>query len=94
MLMRVFSLTSCRYEADWAVFAFRRVMDTLYASVATVQPLWDVGGVWVGAPCASVVALYFGLWAPQQASRRACLEMMQPSVSAGAYISVCVRALP
>jgi hypothetical protein len=71
-----------RYEADWAVYAFRRIMDTLYASVATVRPLWDLGGVWVGAPCASVVALYYGLWAPQQASRRACLEMMQPSVSA------------
>ena len=75
-----FSCSLARYEADWAVFAFRRAMDTLYASVAAAAPVWDAGGAWVGAPAAAVLAAYYSVLAPQRASQRACLEMMQPSV--------------
>jgi carbohydrate-binding DOMON domain-containing protein len=55
-------------------------MDTLYASVAAAAPVWDAGGAWVGAPAAAVLAAYYSVLAPQRASQRACLEMMQPSV--------------
>jgi hypothetical protein len=67
-------------DAEFSVFIFRRVMDSLYAATGQTKLLYNIGGPVLATPVMMLLGLYYGLLAPQAASRRACIEMQNPSV--------------